>query len=545
MELSSPLAAMAPPPCPKPWGYGRDITSRPLHFLSANFGASSFNFPEVNMGKAQKSKGDYFTKGAPIRGSSPSASLAADLSQNFHIDQSPQLPTPRRALFTTGLFANIDRKGATTPPIPSSSPGFGHDYMDASPLPHKPAFASKLQLFQTAAPKFDVDTEMTSPCVSPDAMDESEQETPVPERRRPSFMMRQTHSRSRLLAGAPYQRPEKPKLPTFTFGAGGTGLATDKSVPSLDECFQASPPQQRASTSNLFVIPPRPRTVIPQPSLPHRANGSPINIQVRKSVATTRPRKLFRRSLSMFENPGDVMNQKKEYVPSGLTSIVDAEETPALKLPHFFQEDSKPGSGNLPRINHDTMISVLDGEYSKQYDKILVIDCRFEYEFEGGHIQGAANYTDKELLMKDLFEGEPQGNALLIFHCEYSAHRAPLMATHIRQQDRAVNAAEYPKLTFPEIYILDGGYSSFFRSHRGRCYPQNYVEMTAKEHENACERGLNRIRQRQKMARAQTFAFGQVGKEMEDSPSRPSSNAGSSSLDLATSRHQARRMASY
>jgi hypothetical protein len=90
-------------------------------------------------------------------------------------------------------------------------------------------------------------------------------------------------------------------------------------------------------------------------------------------------------------------------------------------------------------------------------------------------------------------------------------------AKHIRQEDRTYNTAIYPKLTYPELYILDGGYSSFFKNHPTRCFPQNYVEMDAKEHERACERGLNKIRQRNKLSRAQTFAaFGQ--RPVEESP---------------------------
>ena len=48
-----------------------------------NFGPSSFNFKDLSMAKAPT---DYFNL-KPVRGSSPTASLAADLSQNFHIDQ--------------------------------------------------------------------------------------------------------------------------------------------------------------------------------------------------------------------------------------------------------------------------------------------------------------------------------------------------------------------------------------------------------------------------------------------------------------------------
>lgn len=70
------------------------------------------------------------------------------------------------------------------------------------------------------------------------------------------------------------------------------------------------------------------------------------------------------------------------------------------------------------------------------------------------------------------------------------------------------------------MYILDGGYSSFYADHGSRCFPQNYVEMDSKEHEFACERGLGKVKARSKLVRAQTFAFGQP-MEMEDSPTAP------------------------
>lgn len=158
----------------------------------------------------KKSQPDYFTlKACPVRGSSPTASLAADLSQNFHIDQrysafraaqlefthkicSPQLPTPRRSLFTSGLLglssdrgkrpldylrASIEREveGATTPParweggtttpVPSSSPGFGSDPMDVSPLPHKVPYSIAQAVKEQAAETVDsIDEDMISPC---------------------------------------------------------------------------------------------------------------------------------------------------------------------------------------------------------------------------------------------------------------------------------------------------------------------------------------------------------------------------------------------
>lgn len=82
--LSSPLGAMQPPRCPPQWGCAREAAdTRPRNTGSGSFGrATKFDFSSIAMDK------DYFThKAGPARGSSPTASLAADLSQNFYIDQ--------------------------------------------------------------------------------------------------------------------------------------------------------------------------------------------------------------------------------------------------------------------------------------------------------------------------------------------------------------------------------------------------------------------------------------------------------------------------
>lgn len=58
-------------------------------------GHKNFNFKDLSM---KKGHGDYFNV-KPVRGSSPTASLAADLSQNFHIDQRFVLPVGFGSLF--------------------------------------------------------------------------------------------------------------------------------------------------------------------------------------------------------------------------------------------------------------------------------------------------------------------------------------------------------------------------------------------------------------------------------------------------------------
>ena len=81
MEASSPLAAMQPTAPMGVWGGGQDMfRSHPhAHFPTGHGGISSRALRE----RLQQT--DYFNV-KDLQGSSPAASLAADLSQNFRID---------------------------------------------------------------------------------------------------------------------------------------------------------------------------------------------------------------------------------------------------------------------------------------------------------------------------------------------------------------------------------------------------------------------------------------------------------------------------
>lgn len=221
----------------------------------------------------------------------------------------------------------------------------------------------------------------------------------------------------------------------------------------------------------------------------------------------------------MYEHPGDVVQQDIA-IAAPLAMIIDVEPH-VPQLPHFESEQI----GDLPRITGATMIDVLDGKFNHIHDTVLVVDCRFEYEYDGGHIHGAVNFNDKEKLAERLFDissptSTSTSRSLIIFHCEYSVHRAPMMAKFLRSHDRTVNGERYPALTYPEAYILEGGYSSFFKEYRSRCFPQEYVEMDAQEHARACEKGLGKVKQQRprKMARSATYAMGQGSSPMGSSP---------------------------
>ena len=240
--------------------------------------------------------------------------------------------------------------------------------------------------------------------------------------------MRPSLSRTKgfTTASIPY-KAARMECPPFKFGNGASIPAP--SFMSAEEGFGSSPqgekrPQSAHSPAPLPMGPPKFKQSFSGSNGHLRIIGSPIVGHIRKpSNPLQRPRKQFRRSLSMFENPGDIIKQEKtSFAEVGLDAIMDVDDPPRLQLPHFNSDEE-----SLPRITKDTMIDVLDGKYEQCYDRAMIIDCRFEYEYEGGHIEGAVNVNDKERLATQLFESPFAENTLLILHCEYSAHRAPIM----------------------------------------------------------------------------------------------------------------------
>ncbi len=88
-------------------------------------------------------------------------------------------------------------------------------------------------------------------------------------------------------------------------------------------------------------------------------------------------------------------------------------------------------SPELKCISPNTLQKLLTGEFSSQVDEYTVIDCRYPYEYEGGHIRDAVNIWEKADLM-DKFLTSPKHptegkRTIYIFHCEFSSKRGPEM----------------------------------------------------------------------------------------------------------------------
>ncbi|KAJ8316888.1 hypothetical protein KUTeg_004792 [Tegillarca granosa] len=138
---------------------------------------------------------------------------------------------------------------------------------------------------------------------------------------------------------------------------------------------------------------------------------------------------------------------------------------------------------DLKCISPQTTADVLTGKYNDVISSYKIVDCRYPYEFEGGHIQQAENmYTREnisELLTNSVLEKKPD---ILIFHCEFSSERGPKMSRFLRNKDRELNSDNYPALHYPEIYLLSGGYKDFFYMFKNLCEPQEYKPMLHNDH---------------------------------------------------------------
>uniref|UniRef100_A0A0N5AAS0 protein-tyrosine-phosphatase n=1 Tax=Syphacia muris TaxID=451379 RepID=A0A0N5AAS0_9BILA len=132
------------------------------------------------------------------------------------------------------------------------------------------------------------------------------------------------------------------------------------------------------------------------------------------------------------------------------------------------------------------MNSMSEEEFSSKY---VLVDCRYPYEYSGGHLRGAINIFDTAQVAEVFF---PPCEELFreislkipIFYCEYSQKRGPTMANKLRQLDRQRNVENYPEVDYKEIYLLDRGYKKFFEVDNlvHLCEPQSYISMSATPH---------------------------------------------------------------
>ena len=95
---------------------------------------------------------------------------------------------------------------------------------------------------------------------------------------------------------------------------------------------------------------------------------------------------------------------------------------------------------DLKSISVDVLAQVIEGDYKDLIEQCIVVDCRYPYEYNGGHIKGAKNIYSQEAILQEFLRNKSElptisqnteKRQILVFHCEFSSERGPtLYVTH-------------------------------------------------------------------------------------------------------------------
>lgn len=264
------------------------------------------------------------------------------------------------------------------------------------------------------------------------------------------------------------------------------GMASLLTAPLVADSTGEDSPVIRCRPRNLFCSPSMPSPVsrlsVKRPDCP-KDETTPVRVKRRRSLAGTQV-------TSQEQDPESprmsfsVLQRSKSFCQTEIEKLLDGEDGSNELIGDFTKPFVLPTvegkHQDLKYITPDMMVAALRGQFNHLVEQVIVIDCRYPYEFEGGHIKGALNLHQEDqvedfLLKKPIVPCCPEKRVVIIFHCEFSSERGPRMCRFVRERDRAMN--DYPKLHYPELYILKGGYKDFFPHFQSQCEPQSYRPM--------------------------------------------------------------------
>lgn len=132
-----------------------------------------------------------------------------------------------------------------------------------------------------------------------------------------------------------------------------------------------------------------------------------------------------------------------------------------LKLPHVLKN-------NLPYISCDQLASLFKNPKLSPFDDLILFDARSPFEYEAGHIKTAQNIISTSKIIR-ILNRSTNKNVAGICYCQLSQSRGPKLYQLIRDYDYEKNVDNYPNLSLPQLYILDGGYTQFNKKYPSLC----------------------------------------------------------------------------
>ena len=144
----------------------------------------------------------------------------------------------------------------------------------------------------------------------------------------------------------------------------------------------------------------------------------------------------------------------------------------------FIDDQEQKESENLSfiHIDPDELAKIInhEDEYKDPKIELILIDCRFDYEYKQGHIKSARSVNwegEIESYFKRIKQNQNSSfdNTIIVFYCEFSMNRGPQMASIFRNIDRSLNYQRYPFIYYQNVLILRGGFQCFYQQHPELC----------------------------------------------------------------------------
>ncbi|KAL7718521.1 protein-tyrosine-phosphatase [Entamoeba marina] len=160
-----------------------------------------------------------------------------------------------------------------------------------------------------------------------------------------------------------------------------------------------------------------------------------------------------------------LLRKKKNLTSSSLTTYLDDKTTydSAIFAKQYINEVAVITLSQFQKLTYDESI-------------IEIIDCRYPYEYEKGHLKRSLNIWNEMLLMNHFFTPNyNKDKTILIFYCEFSEIRAPSLAKKLRQLDKQQTIGFTP-LLYPNIYVIEGGFANIFQQLPHHCDGE-YISM--------------------------------------------------------------------
>ncbi|XP_072778887.1 FSD1-like protein isoform X5 [Taeniopygia guttata] len=240
------------------------------------------------------------------------------------------------------------------------------------------------------------------------------------------------------------------------------GMETLVATPVIEKEKAMLHPGKPDECRQLFRTPSVPGSVpgpVPKRRLPSDRDG-PTEAKRQRSVAGS-PQQEASLEPGVWREPcGSAQLQEIENLLAKDTQELIGDFSKPYLLPTVEGQDP-----SLKYISPDTLETVLTGRYSSFIERSVVVDCRYPYEYQCGHIKGAVNLplqrdVEESLLELPIVAQDAGKRVIVIFHCEFSVERGPKMCKFLRERDRSCHS--YPQLHYPELYVLKGGYREFF-----------------------------------------------------------------------------------